>query len=61
MTKKDLQRPRGRGRPAKGFKKMTFRLPPDLAGALAKAKKMTGRDQNQLVAEALRQFLRLGN
>ena len=61
MAKKNLERHRGRGRPPKGLKKVTFRLPPEVAVALAKAKNMTGRNQNQLVEEALREYLHLGN
>jgi len=61
MTKKDIPRRRGPGRPPKGLKKMTFRLSPDLSIALAKAKNLTGRNQNQLVEEALRAYLHLGN
>jgi hypothetical protein len=59
MTKKDLSRRRGRGRPAKGNVKVTFKIAPRIAAALEKAKDMTGRGKSQLVEAALIAYLHL--
>jgi hypothetical protein len=61
MPKKDTdqRQKRGRGRPAKGKKKMTFKLEPEVATALEKARDLTGRGKSQLVEEAVRAYLHL--
>jgi Ribbon-helix-helix protein, copG family len=59
MTKKDLSRRRGRGRPAKGNVKVTFKLAPRIAAALEKAREMTGKGKSQLVEAALIAYLHL--
>jgi hypothetical protein len=59
MTKKDLSRRRGRGRPPKGNIKMTFKLAPRIAAALEKAREMTGKGKSQLVEAALIAYLHL--
>ena len=59
MTKKDLSRRRGRGRPPKGNIKMTFKLAPRIAAALEKAREMTGKGKSQLVEAALVAYLHL--
>jgi hypothetical protein len=60
MTKKDAGK-RGRGRPAKGKLKMTFKLAPRIATALEKARDMTGKDKSQLVEAALVAYLHLSS
>jgi hypothetical protein len=61
MTKKDLSRRRGRGRPPKGNIKMTFKLAPLIATALEKATEMTGKGKSQLVEDALVAYLHLND
>jgi hypothetical protein len=63
MPKKDTdQRPkkRARGRPPKGNVKVTSRLSVQVRDALTQASRMTGRGQSQIVEEALRAYLHLG-
>jgi hypothetical protein len=57
------QRPRKRtrGRPAKGNVKVTSRLSAQVRDALTQATRMTGRGQSQIVEEALKAYLHLGN
>jgi hypothetical protein len=59
MPKKDTDKRRGPGRPAKGKLKVTFKLEPRVAEALEKAKDMTGRGKSQLVEAALIAYLHL--
>jgi hypothetical protein len=61
MTKKDLSKRRGPGRPAKGKIKMTFKVSPRIALALEKARDMTGQGKSQLVESALIAYLHLSS
>jgi hypothetical protein len=61
MTKKDIAKRKGPGRPAKGKVKATFKLEPRVAEALEKAKDMTGRGKSQLVEDAVIAYLHLSN
>jgi hypothetical protein len=59
MPKKDIEKRKGPGRPAKGKVKMTFKLAPQVAAALEKAKDMTDRGKSQLVEDAVIAYLHL--
>ena len=61
MPKKDIEKRKGPGRPAKGKVKMTFKLAPKVGVALEKAKDMTGRGKSQLVEDAIIAYLHLSS
>jgi hypothetical protein len=64
MPKKDSDqriRKRARGRPAKGNVKVTYRLSARVREAVSQASQMSGRGQSQIVEEALREYLHVGN
>jgi hypothetical protein len=61
LMPKDIGKRRGRGRPAKGKVKVTFKLAPQVAAALEKAKDMTGRGKSQLVEDAIIAYLHLSS